>query len=139
MSDLPVLPEPEDRLDLDLATTALLARDQDQPALLTMLAEQLATNLGDAVTIRREGGLFKKSDKVKSVEVALANDTFAAAIDKGRVTCSIGHSSGGIRIRSEQCDLDAWIKRLLATLKQEAARSQKVRMALENLVYGGMT
>ena len=138
MSDLPQLPDSGDPLDLDLATAALLARDQDQPGLLTMLAEQLAGTLGDAVTIKRDGGLFKKSDKVKSLEVALANDTFAAGVDKGRVTCSIGHTSGGIRIRSESCELDEWIKRLLAALHHEAARSQKIKMALEGLVFGGL-
>ncbi len=50
--------------------------------------------------------------------------------------CSIGHSSGGIRIRSEQVGMDAWLTRLLTTLQSEAANSEQTRLALENIVIG---
>ena len=39
--------------------------------------------------------------------------------------CTIGHSSGGIRIRSEQVGMDAWLTRLLTTLQAEAAHSEQ--------------
>src|SRR5579875_323998 len=97
----PLGDQPEDRLDLDLATTALLARDEDQPMLLKMLADQLVVSLGERVSVEREGGLFKKSDKVRTIEVAMGADTYRAEVAKGRVQASVGHMSGGIRIRSE--------------------------------------
>jgi hypothetical protein len=53
------------------------------------------------------------------------------------VTGVIGHSSGGIRIRSEAVDVDGWLARLLAALEAEAAHSQAVRLALETIVIGG--
>ncbi len=50
--------------------------------------------------------------------------------------CTIGHSSGGIRIRNEQVDMNAWLTRLLSTLQSEAATSEQTRVALENIVIG---
>ncbi|MCU4187092.1 hypothetical protein K6U06_22210 [Acidiferrimicrobium sp. IK] len=129
--------QPEDRLDLDLATTALLAKEEDLPMLLKMLAGQLQVSLSDRLTVEKEGGLFKKSDNIKSIEVAMGSDTFRAEVVKGRVTCSVGHTSGGIRIRSEQVGIDEWIKRLLDGLRAEAEHSQRARQTLENIVYGG--
>jgi len=58
-------------------------------------------------------------------------------VDGTSLRCTIGHSSGGIRIRSEKVDVDVWLARLLAVLKAEAAHSQSVRKALEGIVIGG--
>jgi thiamine phosphate synthase YjbQ (UPF0047 family) len=60
-----------------------------------------------------------------------------AQVDGGSVRCSVAHSSGGIRIRSEAVDLDSWLKRLLNALQQEAAHSEGARQALERIVIGG--
>lgn len=130
--------QPEDRLDLDLATTALLAKGEDIPMLLKMLADQLAVSLSDRLTVQREGGLFKKSDAIKSISVSMGADEYRAEMAKGRVTCTVGHTSGGIRIRSEQLGVDDWIRRLLEDLRAEASHSQRARQALENIVYGGL-
>jgi hypothetical protein len=46
------------------------------------------------------------------------------------------HASGGIRIRSEQVGMDAWLTRLLTILHNEAAHSEQTRLALENIVIG---
>ncbi len=129
--------QPEDRLDLDLATTALLAKEEDLPMLLKMLAGQLQASLADRLTVEREGGLIRKSDAIRSIDVAMGPDSFRAEVVKGRVTCSIGHTSGGIRIRSEQVAVDEWLRRLLDSLRAEAAHSQRARQTLENIVYGG--
>ena len=139
MSDTPspFSEQPEDRLDLDLATTALLAREEDLPMLLKMLAGQLQVSLADRMTVEKEGGLLRRSDAIMSLEVAMGADTFRADVVKGRVATTIGHTSGGIRIRSETVGMDEWLRRLLDGLKAEAAHSQRVRQTLENLVYGG--
>ena len=129
--------EPGDRMDLELATTALLAREDDLPMLLRMLARQLQGLLPEQVTVEREGGLFRKSDAVRTLEVAMGADTFRAEVVKGQVTATIGHTSGGIRIRSEKVEVDQWLRRLLDALQAEADRSQNARHALEQLLYGG--
>jgi hypothetical protein len=70
------------------------------------------------------------------VQVTLGDDTLRADVDGPTVRCSIGHSSGGIRIRSEQVGMDAWLTRLLTILHSEAAHSEQTRLALENIVIG---
>jgi hypothetical protein len=73
------------------------------------------------------------------VRVTLGNDSLEADVEGTSVRCTIGHSSGGIRIRSEQVDMATWLTRLLSTLQAEAATSEQTRVALENIVIGGQT
>ena len=124
-------------MDLELATTALLAREDDLPMLLKMLARQLQGSLPDQVTVEREGGLIRRSDAVRALEVAMGPDTYRAEVTRGQVNATIGHTSGGIRIRTEKVAMDDWLRRLLDSLRAEADRSQQVRHALEQLLYGG--
>jgi hypothetical protein len=97
---------------------------------------QLADVLGTRLTVERSGGRFRKSDEIKTVRITLGDDTLQADVDGGTVRCSIGHASGGIRIRSEQVNMDAWLTRLLTTLRDEAAHSEQTRLALEHIVIG---
>jgi hypothetical protein len=89
--------------------------------------------------VKRSGGRFRKSDAIRSIRINMENDQFDAEVDGTTLRCTIGHSSGGIRIRSEKVDVDSWLARLLAALKTEAAHSQSVRQALESIVIGGNT
>ena len=84
----------------------------------------------------RGRGRFRRSDEIKSVRITLGDDTLEALVDGGSVRCSIGHASGGIRIRSEQVGMDVWLTRLLTTLQSEAAHSEQTRLALESIVIG---
>jgi hypothetical protein len=123
--------------DLDLATASLVSAGTDVGILLKVLATQLQEGFGDRVTVAREGGLFRKSDTIKSIDVDLGADVFQAEVTKSRVVCTIAHSSGGIRIRSEKVEMDVWVKRLLTALQSEAAHNETARQALENIIIGG--
>ncbi len=127
----------DDAFDLELAATTLLGDNQDVRTLLKLLVGQLAGPLGDQLEVERQGGFLRKSDEIKAVRAAIGQNEFAAEIHGAGVACSIGHSSGGIRIRSEKVDMSEWLRRLLAGLQQEAAHSQAARLALENMVIGG--
>jgi hypothetical protein len=122
--------------DLSLAVSQLASNSTDLPIMLKLLVSQLSDALGDRMTVER-AGRFRKSDEVKAVRVTLGDDTLEAAVDGGTVRCTIGHSSGGIRIRSQQVTMDAWLTKLLAALQSEAANSERTRLALENLMIGG--
>ena len=126
-----------DPLDLELATTALLADSHDTKTLLKLLARQLAGSLKDRVEVRREGGLLRKSDEVRSLKVRIGDEDFTAQVEGGQVTTSIAHNSGGICIRTERISTDQWLSRLLQELQKEAASNQQSRAAIENLVMGG--
>ncbi len=127
----------DDALDLDMAASVLQSNATDVHIMLKVLAGQLAEVLGPRVVVERAGGLLRKSNEVKALQVTLGDDVLRAQVDGGSVRCTVAHSSGGIRIRSESVDLDTWLKRLLAALQQEAAHSEGARQALENIVIGG--
>ena len=126
-----------DAFDLDMAAAAMQSNATDVTIMLKVLAGQLAEVLGPRVVVDRAGGLLRKSNEVKALEVTLGDDVLRAQVDRGTVRCSVAHSSGGIRIRSETVDLDNWLKRLLSALQEEAAHSEGARQALEKIVIGG--
>jgi hypothetical protein len=121
--------------DLSMAVSQLASNSTDLRIMLKLLVAQLSDALGSRITVERAGRL-RRSDEIKSVRITLGDDTLDAIVDGGSVRCSIGHSSGGIRIRNEQVGMDAWLTRLLSTLQSEAANSEQTRLALENIVIG---
>jgi hypothetical protein len=122
-----------------MAVAQLASNGTDLRIMLKLLVSQLSDALGSRITVERAGGRFRKSDEIKSVRISLGDDTLEAAVDGGTVRCTIGHSSGGIRIRSEQVGMDVWLTRLLTTLQAEAVNSEQTRLALENIVIGGQS
>ncbi len=124
-------------MDLELAAASLRADGSDVRILVKVLADQLADALGSRLEVKRSGGRFRKSEEIRSIRISLDDDQFEAEVDGDSLRCGIGHSSGGIRIRSEKVDVDVWLARLLTVLKAEAAHSQSVRTALESIVIGG--
>ena len=127
----------DDGFDLDLAVSALASNSTDVRIMMRVLVNNLASTLGGRLVVERRGGLLRKSEEIRTVEVALGNDVLRAEIDGASVRCTIGHSSGGIRIRSDQVDMGTWLKRLLGALQAEAAQSETTRLALENIMIGG--
>ncbi len=121
--------------DLSMAVSQLASNSTDLRIMLKLLVAQLSGVLGDRVVVER-AGRFRRSDEIKSVRITLGDDTLEALVDGGSVRCSIGHASGGIRIRSEQVGMDTWLTRLLTTLQSEAAHSEQTRLALESIVIG---
>ncbi|MGH9044170.1 MAG: hypothetical protein ACRDVP_04935 [Acidimicrobiales bacterium] len=132
------LPEPTNGgFDLDLAVSALASTGGDIPMMMRLLGEELADALGDRLVVERRGGVLRRGSAVRSLQVTLGDDVLRAEVDGGAVRCTIGHSSGGIRIRSESVDMATWLKRLLVSLESEAQRSETARTALEHLMMGG--
>ncbi len=129
----------DDSYDLDLAVASLQSDSGDVHVLLKVLAEQLSGAVGNRLEIKRAGGRFKKSDEIQVLRLTMGDDLFEATVDGATVRCSVGHGSGGIRIRNEQVEMDQWIKRLLGALQAEAAHSRVAREALENILIGGTT
>ena len=127
----------DDDFDFELTAASLRADGSDVHILVKVLADQLTDALGPRLEVQRAGGRFRKSDEVRSLRITLDDDQFDAEVDGSSLRCTVGHSSGGIRIRSEKVDVDTWLSRLLASLKAEAAHSQAVRQALESIVIGG--
>ena len=136
MSMEPVNAAQGDGFDLDMAVATLQSNSTDVRLMLKLLVSQLSEVLGNRIQIEQAGGRIRRSDEIKSVQIILGDDTLRAEVEGAGVRCSIGHASGGIRIRSEQVGMDAWLARLLTTLNDEAAHSEQTRLALEHIVIG---
>jgi hypothetical protein len=126
----------DDGFDLDLAVSALASNSTDVRIMMRVLVNNLASTLGGRLVVERRGGLLRKSEEIRTVQVALGNDVLRAEIDGASVRCTIGHSSGGIRIRSDQVDMATWLKHLLGALQAEAKQSESTRLALEQIMIG---
>lgn len=131
------VPGDSDAFDLDLAAAALRANGQDVGMMLELLSRSLQDALGRRLVVERSKGLLKRSSEIKALEVTLGDDQLRAEVEGPSVRCTIGHSSGGIRIRSSQVDMDEWLRRLLSGLQAEADHSDTARQALEHIVLGG--
>jgi hypothetical protein len=122
--------------DLELAAASLRSEGSDVRILVKALVDQLADALGPRLTVER-AGRFRKAQEIRSLHITLEDETYDAQVDGNILRCTIGKSSGGIRIRTEKVDMDTWLNRLLTVLQAEAASSQAVRLALEKMVIGG--
>ncbi|HXW32579.1 MAG TPA: hypothetical protein VEJ21_05750 [Acidimicrobiales bacterium] len=129
--------DPLEDLDLDTAVAGVRSNMTDVRILLKVLAGQLADAVGAERLAVERAGRLRRSEEVRALTVAMGDDEFRAEVDGATLRCSVGHRSGGIRIRSEQVSADDWLKRLLQSLHAEAAHSEKARMALERIVIGG--
>jgi len=132
-----VPPEPPEPLDLDTAVASVRSNMTDVRILLKVLAGQLGDAVGSERMVVERAGRLRRTDQLKALEVTMGDDDFRAEIDGASLRCTIGHRSGGIRIRNEPVPLDDWLKRLLSSLQAEAAHSERARVALEHIVIGG--
>jgi len=127
----------DESYDLALAAASLRSNNSDIHLLLKALCAQLADALNERLVVRRGRGLVRKSEVITGVTISMGDEQFEASVEGSSLRCSIGHLSGGIRIRSENPGVDEWVTKLLGALRDEAAHSDTARRALENLVIGG--
>jgi len=127
------------QMDMQMAAAALLANNKDVKMMLRVLGKSLQEAFGDRVeVVHASGGLLHRpSEEVKSITVHLEQDDYQAALDGPSVHCTVGRSSGGIRIRNEQVPVEKWLGRLLSALQEEAVNNQSAMTALQNVIIGG--
>ncbi len=131
--------DPAEPPDLDMAVATLQANMGDVRILLKVLVDQLVDAVGKERLRVERAGRLRRDNEVRALEVTMGDDDYRAELDGSSLRCSIGHRSGGIRIRSDQVMVDQWLKRLLGSLQAEAAHSERARQALERIVIGGST
>jgi hypothetical protein len=132
-------PGTDEAFDFDMAAAMLQANATDVPMMLRLLVKQLAEVMGKRLTFERAGGRLHRSEEIKCVELTMGDDVLRADVDGPSVRCTVSHSSGGIKIRSEQVSMDVWLNRLLRGLQAEAQHSESARLALQNIVIGGQS
>jgi hypothetical protein len=123
----------------DLSAAGLRADGTDLRISVEVLASKLESSLPGRTRVeRRGGGLLGRGEKhVRQIQVELgagSGTRYELAIDGDRVEGFRERKSGGIAIKREALDPDAWIAALTEELQSEAQRSAEARAALEGLV-----
>jgi len=123
----------------DLSAAGLRADGTDLRISVEVLAAKLETSLPGRTRVeRRGGGLLGRGEKhVRQIQVDLGSGSgtrYELSIDGDRVEGFRERKSGGIAIKREPLDPDAWIAALTEELQAEAERSAEARAALEGLV-----
>ncbi len=103
---------------------------------LEVLAVKLERALPGRATVQRRGtGLLGRGPKrVRDVRVELGDCCYRLEVADGRVAGSRERQSGGIAIKREPLDPEAWVAALTDDLREEAQRSDEARAALERLL-----
>ena len=123
----------------DLSAAGLRADGTDLRISVEVLATKLESSLPGRTRVeRRGGGLLGRGEKhVRQIQVDLGSGSgtrYELAIDGDRIEGFRERKSGGIAIKREPLDPDAWIAALTEELQAEAQRSAEARAALEGLV-----
>ncbi len=122
--------------DFDLSAAGLRADGTDLRISVEVLASKLEETLpGRAHVERRGGGLLGRGEKhVRLVRVELGGNRYQLTVESDRVEGFRERQVGGISIKREPLDPEAWVAALTADLRAEAERSAEARTALQRLL-----
>jgi hypothetical protein len=121
-------------LDLDLLAASLRADTSDLGAFVESLAVKLEQAVPGRVRVeRRRAGLLGPK-AVRSIALDAADRRLELAYQGGALQARAAKLSGGIVLKSETLDVEAWVAALGQMLAAEAGRSESTRRALERLL-----
>ena len=120
----------------DLAAAGVRGDGAELVISVEVLAAKLEQALPGMARVERRGaGLLGRGEKrVRQVRVELGASCYQLAVDGARVEAFRERQVGGIAIRREPLDPNAWIAALTADLRAEAERSAQARAALDELL-----
>jgi hypothetical protein len=127
--------DPEGEIDIDLVAASLRAEASDVDAFVENLATKLEETIPGGVTVQRvRQGMFGPK-LVRKITIDAAGQRLELARGAGdSVETTSCRLSGGIVLKREPLDTEAWLAALGATLAEEAQRSSQTRQALERLL-----
>jgi hypothetical protein len=122
-------------VDLDLLAASLRADSSDLSAFVESLAAKLEEAVPGRVRVeRRRTGVFGPKT-VRSLSVDLGDRRLELRAEGGGVQTRSAKLSGGIVLKNDALDTDAWLAVLSDALATEASRSEATRQALERLLF----
>jgi hypothetical protein len=121
-------------VDLDLLSASLRADASDLRAFVESLAVKLEDAIPQHVRVeRRRDGMFGPK-LVRRIVVDGGDRRLEVEWRGGAPQTSCSRLSGGIVLKNETVEIDAWLAELGQTLADEARRSEATRQALERLL-----
>ncbi len=122
--------------DLDLITASLRADTTDVSTFVEALAVKLEDAIPGSVRVLRWRGRMFGPKVVRRITVDAAGQRLELRRSGDDVETLCSRLSGGIVIKTEAVDMDAWLTALAQALAAQAQRSQTTRQALERLLNG---
>jgi hypothetical protein len=121
-------------IGFDMLAASLRADASELGTFLNVLGRKLLDALPSQVTCVREKKRFRETDRIRRIEVNLEDLRFELEEASGRLVAMISHVVRGMRLKSDEVDLDEWIESLSRKLAEAAARSAKSRDAIAALL-----
>lgn len=121
-------------IDIDLVTAALRADASDTGPFLEALAAKLEAALPGAVTVQRRRDRLLGPKRVAGLEVTAGDRRFGLTAGAPVPRATVGRVSGGITLKTDEVDVETWLRALGEALAAAAQRSQTSRQALERLL-----
>ncbi len=121
-------------LDLDLLAASLRADTADVGAFVEGLAAKLEAAIPGRVEVERRRGGLLGAKVVRRIALDAGDRRLELRARERGIETRCSRSSGGIVLKTEALDIDAWLMALGEALAKEAERSQTTRQALERLL-----
>jgi len=126
----------ETGLDIDLLAASLRADFGDLGAFVEALAVKLEDAVPGAVSVdRRRDGMFGPK-RVRRIALDAGGQRLELRTDGAAIQTTCSRLSGGIVIKRDELDADAWLRALGEALAIQAQSSNATRQALERLLNG---
>jgi hypothetical protein len=121
-------------VDIDLVASSLRADAGDLAAYLEGLAAKLEDVLPGRVRVERRRSGLRGPKAVRRIAIDVGDRRLELLSDGGSLETRCSRLSGGIVLKSEVLETDAWLAVVSEELAAEAGRSEKTRQALERLL-----
>jgi hypothetical protein len=123
-----------DGFDLDLLAASLRADASDLAAFVESLATKLEQAVPDRVRVQRRRSALLRPKLVRQISLDAGDRRLELWFADGGLQTSCSRLSGGIVLKRETLDTDAWLTVVGEALSAEAQRSETTRQALERLL-----
>jgi hypothetical protein len=122
-------------LEIDLLAASLRVDSADLGTFVESLATKLEEALPGLVRVERGRQGLRGPKLVRKIVLEAGDDRLELRRGAGdSVQTARGRVSGGIVLKTEQLDIDAWMAAVIEALSNEANRNQRTRQALERLL-----
>lgn len=123
-----------DGFDLDLLAASLRADAGDLQAFVETLAIKLEQAMPGRVRVQRRRSALLQPKLVREISLDAGDRRLELSVAGGALQTSCSRLSGGIVLKREALDTDAWLTAVGEALSAEAQRSETTRQALERLL-----
>jgi hypothetical protein len=121
-------------VDLHLLSASLRADASDLGTFVESLAARLEDALPGRVRVYRWRGRMFGPKQVRKITLDAGDRRLELQYQDGTLETSCSRLSGGIVLKTDRLDTDAWLAALTEALAAEAQRSEAARKALERLL-----